>query len=174
MSIDQSLINNVAVVMWAISSIYGLIMLIGYLKRLSIAPCVIGLGVVSALTSSPALASESHVEYFDQSRIDPWDTEISTPNSVGRIGENVDSFEGQKLLSDVSKASENRKNEENYRIVLGDNLWDIAKSRSNIRESHIELWRRIIAENSLTLRSKDPSLIYPGEIIVINLDGISS
>jgi len=62
-----------------------------------------------------------------------------------------------------------------YVVRPGDNLWQIARSEV-IRRGGTErpddaqiapYWRRVIAANRSTLRSGDPSLIFPGEAIAL-------
>lgn len=57
-----------------------------------------------------------------------------------------------------------------YTVVAGDNLWSIAERQvAAIVDDQTDFvsayWRRLIAVNRTTLRSGDPNLIYPGEII---------
>jgi hypothetical protein len=60
-------------------------------------------------------------------------------------------------------------------VAPGDNLWRIAAAevarRSGVAEptdaAIVPYWRAVIAANRSTLRSGDPSLIYPGEIIAL-------
>ncbi|MDJ0664786.1 MAG: LysM peptidoglycan-binding domain-containing protein [Acidimicrobiia bacterium] len=65
-----------------------------------------------------------------------------------------------------------------YVVVKGDNLWNIAaaylelSAGSALNADHIgEYWRRVIEQNQTTLRSGDPNLIYPGEMIVLPRPG---
>ena len=62
------------------------------------------------------------------------------------------------------------------RVVVrpGDNLWLIARARlehvSGVRPTDAQVaryWSAVIAANRATLRSGDPSLIYPGEIVAL-------
>jgi nucleoid-associated protein YgaU len=58
-------------------------------------------------------------------------------------------------------------------VVRGDNLWLIARAEvgrvsgtDQPADTQIALyWRRVIAANRTTLRSGDPSLIFPGELV---------
>jgi len=59
-------------------------------------------------------------------------------------------------------------------VRAGDNLWLIARetlvAAGHRRPTDIEIahyWRAVITENRATLRSRDPSLIYPGEIVTL-------
>jgi len=59
-----------------------------------------------------------------------------------------------------------------HRVVSGENLWTIARAELARRHRRVpddkELapyWLRVVAANRATLRSGDPSLIYPGEIV---------
>jgi hypothetical protein len=60
-------------------------------------------------------------------------------------------------------------------VVPGDNLWLIARSEvsratGTNRPTDAAIapyWRRVIAENRTTLRSGDPSLIFPGEVVAL-------
>ena len=59
-------------------------------------------------------------------------------------------------------------------VRAGDNLWLIARETlvaaghrlpTDIEIAHY--WRAVITQNRATLRSRDPSLIYPGEIVTL-------
>ena len=57
-------------------------------------------------------------------------------------------------------------------VQPGDNLWSIARGTltSAGRSSDTELvayWHAVIASNHATLRSGNPSLIFPGEIVTL-------
>lgn len=59
-----------------------------------------------------------------------------------------------------------------YVVVPGDNLWRIARARIEATVPHratdgevVRYWRRLVDENRTTLRSGDPNLIFPGEIL---------
>jgi hypothetical protein len=54
-----------------------------------------------------------------------------------------------------------------YTVINGDNLWLIAERRVRAvgGDTTAVYWRQLIAANRTTLRSGDPNLIYPGEII---------
>jgi nucleoid-associated protein YgaU len=60
-------------------------------------------------------------------------------------------------------------------VVRGDNLWRIAQaaitgkngSRRPTDAQIAQYWWRVIAANRTTLRSGDPNLIFPGEIVVL-------
>jgi hypothetical protein len=59
-------------------------------------------------------------------------------------------------------------------VVKGDNLWAIAAAHLNVETGSAVAsdritgyWRRVIERNRTTLRSGDPNLIYPGEIIAL-------
>lgn len=57
-----------------------------------------------------------------------------------------------------------------YQIRSGDNLWHIAEHRVGEAGGIDEVtvyWRRLIADNRDTLRSGDPNLIFPGEIVTL-------
>jgi hypothetical protein len=57
----------------------------------------------------------------------------------------------------------------------GDNLWSIARTEVARASGHADpsdhavapYWQRVIAANRATLRSGDPSLIFPGEIVAL-------
>ena len=59
----------------------------------------------------------------------------------------------------------------NYTVEHGDNLWLIAERhlRSEVPEPSAEdvagYWQLVITANRATLRSGDPNLIYPGEVV---------
>jgi nucleoid-associated protein YgaU len=71
-----------------------------------------------------------------------------------------------------------RKPRERAHVVrAGDNLWRIAETELTRAtggapaESDIaRYWQRVIAANRTTLRSGDPSLILPGEVVTLPLD----
>lgn len=62
-----------------------------------------------------------------------------------------------------------------HQVVAGENLWTISESHlkaalpdRDIGASEIAVyWRRVIDANSPMLRSGDPNLIYPGELILL-------
>lgn len=64
-----------------------------------------------------------------------------------------------------------------HRVVPGDSLWDVATAvvaeptrRRNAAPGHGDVavyWQRLIAANRGRLRSGDPDLIYPGEVLVL-------
>jgi nucleoid-associated protein YgaU len=60
-------------------------------------------------------------------------------------------------------------------VVPGDNLWQIARAEV-IRTSGADrpadsqiapYWQRVVEANRSTLRSGDPSLIFPGEVVTL-------
>jgi len=69
----------------------------------------------------------------------------------------------------------------NYTVVAGDNLWAIAahRLRESVGTQHstaviARYWRRLVAANAGTLRSGDPNLIYPGEVVLLPPVEVSS
>jgi hypothetical protein len=62
-----------------------------------------------------------------------------------------------------------------YVVQSGDNLWRIARAEvirtsGDARPNDTRIapyWRRLISANQATLRSGDPSLIFPGEIVTL-------
>jgi hypothetical protein len=60
-------------------------------------------------------------------------------------------------------------------VVPGDNLWKIARvevtrvsGSDRVDDAHVAgYWQRVIAANRSTLRSGDPSLIFPGEVVTL-------
>jgi nucleoid-associated protein YgaU len=60
-------------------------------------------------------------------------------------------------------------------VARGDNLWGIARAEVARVTGHraprnaevAPYWERLIAANRTTLRSGDPSLIYPGEVVAL-------
>jgi nucleoid-associated protein YgaU len=61
-----------------------------------------------------------------------------------------------------------------HTVAAGDNLWLIATNY--VAAAHngtasdadvVDYWRRVIASNQKTLRSGDPNLIFPGELITL-------
>jgi hypothetical protein len=64
-----------------------------------------------------------------------------------------------------------------YVVRAGDNLWLIAKAEVVRRgggaatEGRVaQYWQHVVAANRTTLRSGDPSLIFPGEVVALPLD----
>ncbi len=60
--------------------------------------------------------------------------------------------------------------EERHTVVPGDNLWTIAAAHLHAHGSSSDVatyWRQVIAANRATLRSGDPNLIFPGEIVTL-------
>lgn len=61
-----------------------------------------------------------------------------------------------------------------YEVVSGDSLWLIAARQvgdTTDIDGVADYWRLLVADNTTTLRSGDPNLIFPGEIIA--LPGVS-
>lgn len=61
-----------------------------------------------------------------------------------------------------------------HTVESGDNLWSIADNQLQATAGTepttatiIEYWRRLIETNRTTLRSGDPNLIYPGELVAL-------
>jgi hypothetical protein len=57
-----------------------------------------------------------------------------------------------------------------HTVVPGDNLWTIAAAHLRAHGSLdgvAPYWRQVIAANRATLRSGDPNLIFPGEIVTL-------
>jgi hypothetical protein len=59
-----------------------------------------------------------------------------------------------------------------HRVITGENLWTIARAELALRNGRelddreiAPYWSRVVAVNRATLRSGDPNLIYPGEIV---------
>ena len=60
-------------------------------------------------------------------------------------------------------------------VQPGDNLWQIARAEviragGTDRPDDADIapyWRRVITANRATLRSGDPSLIFPGEVVAV-------
>jgi len=59
-------------------------------------------------------------------------------------------------------------------VVEGDHLWKISAAHletvldRSVQSSEISpYWRDLIAVNTATLKSGDPDLIYPGEVVVL-------
>jgi len=53
-------------------------------------------------------------------------------------------------------------------VEAGDNLWKISAQHLSEIQSEAPLgpyWRQVIADNTSDLKSGDPNLIYPGEMI---------
>ena len=64
-----------------------------------------------------------------------------------------------------------------YVVRAGDNLWAIAKNEVARRGGETatdgqiaRYWQHVVAANRGTLRSGDPSLIFPGEVVALPLD----
>lgn len=85
------------------------------------------------------------------------------------LGHPAPADDGPSLPSPVAPALP----ETAYEIVAGDNLWKIACRR--IRAAHGDpglslvtgYWLEVIDRNTAALRSGDPDLVFPGEIIVL-------
>ncbi len=67
-----------------------------------------------------------------------------------------------------------------YTVVVGDNLWEISATRLETvlgtppTEAEIrQYWQAVIAANRPTLRSGDPNLIYPGELVTLPVAEVS-
>ena len=63
---------------------------------------------------------------------------------------------------------------ETYAVVAGDNLWAIAAlhletvlTREPTNGELIVYWRSVVAANQPNLRSRDPNLIFPGEMLTL-------
>ncbi len=56
---------------------------------------------------------------------------------------------------------------EYHTVVSGENLWLIAQHYAS-EDNVAELWKRIMSDNAHTIKSGNPNLIYPGEVIAIN------
>jgi hypothetical protein len=56
-----------------------------------------------------------------------------------------------------------------YVVVAGDNLWSIAAAHVGATRAAdvAPYWRRVVDANRTTLRSGDPNLILPGELVVL-------
>jgi hypothetical protein len=54
-------------------------------------------------------------------------------------------------------------------VVAGDNLWTIAAARLGTHRAAdiAPYWRRVVERNRPTLRSGDPNLIHPGELVAL-------
>jgi nucleoid-associated protein YgaU len=59
-------------------------------------------------------------------------------------------------------------------VVPGDNLWRIAAAELTRRSTTApdagaiaRYWRTVVEANRATLRSGDPGLIFPGELVVL-------
>jgi hypothetical protein len=54
-----------------------------------------------------------------------------------------------------------------YMVRPGDNLWRIAAAHLDTTDDDVIVcyWRRVVAANRATLRSGDPNLIFPGELV---------
>lgn len=53
-------------------------------------------------------------------------------------------------------------------VAPGDHLWKISKRHLDLMKSDIRVapyWQEVIETNMPTLRSGDPDLIYPGEVV---------
>jgi nucleoid-associated protein YgaU len=51
-------------------------------------------------------------------------------------------------------------------VQAGENLWSIAASIVGPTDA-LPYWRALVAQNAATLRSGDPNLIFPGEILTL-------
>ncbi len=63
--------------------------------------------------------------------------------------------------------------DDRYTVVAGDNLWTIAENALQSTSDDpgtaevVQYWRTVIAANASSLRSGDPNLIFPGEILTL-------
>jgi nucleoid-associated protein YgaU len=65
-----------------------------------------------------------------------------------------------------------------YVVRAGDNLWAIARAEvtrttgtNAVDDAAVaQYWQHLVAANRATLRSGDPSLIFPGEVVTLPLD----
>ena len=80
----------------------------------------------------------------------------------------------QGTVENLAPASAIVTGETTHVVVAGDNLWTIAAAHLDTAAGpagdpgHIAAyWQKVIEANSGTLRSGDPNLIYPGEIIAL-------
>jgi len=71
--------------------------------------------------------------------------------------------------------------ESRHTVASGDNLWTIAAAHLRASSDHppatgevADYWRRVVAANESTLRSGDPNLIFPGEIVTLPRVEVSS
>jgi nucleoid-associated protein YgaU len=127
-------------------------------------------GLSTLLTAAPvrALAVEPPVPHLISAATESPTTDV-LPAGPARVGwlESSEPPAGQAPDTDTGDTIRT------YTVVRGDNLWSIAadhleasdgdSSRGAVRR----YWRDVIDTNAANLRSGDPDLIYPGEIIVL-------
>ncbi len=101
--------------------------------------------------------------------IDPPDAERLAAPPARSLG--IDPHE--LLASMTTPATIEEATPTTYAVVKGDNLWDIATThvldaRPEATVSEVAAyWRELIAQNEATLWSGEPSLIHPGETLVL-------
>ena len=85
---------------------------------------------------------------------------VATSNTES-ISTEIDPWSGQNV--DVV----NEQIAKEYIVLKGDNLYSIAEQFANENISVNHLWLQMISTNSENLISKNPNLIFPGEVIII-------
>lgn len=102
---------------------------------------------------------------IDEGRVtegEPADTEQPAPRRVDAI-EPTPQTDPSRMTAATPPSSK-------YTVVPGDSLWIIAvreveQIAGNDAATVSSYWRSVVAANRTTLRSGDPNLIYPGEIV---------
>ena len=65
-----------------------------------------------------------------------------------------------------------RVTESNHVVRRGDSLWSIAEAHLKLSApgtptSVVDYWKRVVAANGAVLRSGNPDLIFPGEVVTL-------
>jgi hypothetical protein len=143
----------------------------------SLAVSLLGSPLIPAATTEPPVVFEAfgdgipvpHVRVINPS---PADTSLSPPASdagiapVPELDQDVAEPTAPPVVIIASEAT--------HIVVEGDNLWAIAAAHLSLEagsevgsECIAGYWRKVIDRNRTTLRSGDPNLIYPGEMIAL-------
>jgi hypothetical protein len=135
-------------------------------RRLIDGAAVFGMSALIAAGPSPALAVESPVPHLvpeSPTREEHASTSIVALERVGWLR----AAETTPVVEDTATAERSP----TYTVRKGDSLWSIASGRLNEsldtpnRAELARYWRSVVALNAARLRSGDPDLIFPGEVI---------
>jgi hypothetical protein len=99
---------------------------------------------------------------------------IAPPAAVRPADEPIVRGEPARRRAEAPPSSAPRPPARTHVVAVGENLWVIARAalvaRGNPAPDEVAIaryWHRVVADNRPTLRSGDPSLIYPGEMVVL-------
>ena len=91
--------------------------------------------------------------------VDPWQSQP--------VEDSTTTTTQTEIIENVPQQVEQIPQQNTHVVVVGENLYSIAKLYTNNISSTDKLWREIIAQNTSNLISKNPNLIYAGEVITI-------